>query len=61
MATERTAHGRIVKVDGPVITEDMYLDWVNNFLTVACWAEHYGLDPVEARVALDRYINQHPI
>lgn len=25
---------------------DLYLDWVNNWLTVAAISEHYGIDPV---------------
>jgi len=27
------------------ITESMILDYVNNFLTVLKWAEHYGICP----------------
>lgn len=28
---------------------DLYLDWVNNFLTIAVFAEYYGLDDEDAR------------
>jgi len=28
--------------------QDAYLDWVNNFLTIPAFAEHYGLDYYEA-------------
>lgn len=28
---------------------DLYLDWVNNFLTIAVFAEYYGLDEDDAR------------
>lgn len=28
---------------------DLYLDWVNNFLTIAVFAEYYGLDEEDAR------------
>jgi len=27
---------------------DLYLDWVNNFLTIAVFAEYYGLDEDDA-------------
>jgi len=23
---------------------EMYIDWANNFLTLECFAEHYGID-----------------
>lgn len=29
--------------------EEMYLDWFNNFLTVACFANYYGMTETEAR------------
>jgi len=28
---------------------DLYLDWANNFLTIAVFAEYYGLDEDDAR------------
>lgn len=28
---------------------DLYLDWVNNFLTIERFAEYYGLDDDDAR------------
>lgn len=28
---------------------DLYLDWVNNFLTIEVFAEYYGLDDDDAR------------
>jgi len=28
---------------------DLYLDWINNFLTVEVFAEYYGLDDDDAR------------
>ena len=28
---------------------DLYLDWVNNFLTIPVFAEYYGLDEDDAR------------
>jgi hypothetical protein len=28
---------------------DLYLDWVNNFLTIERFAEYYGLDKDDAR------------
>ena len=28
--------------------ENLYLDWVNNFLTVARFAEHYGMPEAKA-------------
>ena len=31
----------------------MYLDWVNNFLTVERFAEHYGLDDDTASAVID--------
>jgi hypothetical protein len=31
---------------------DLYLDWVNNFLTIEVFAEYYGLDDDDARYLL---------
>jgi hypothetical protein len=28
---------------------DLYLDWINNFLTISVFAEYYGLDEEDAR------------
>jgi len=25
----------------------LYLDWVNNWLTLSVMAEHYGIDPID--------------
>jgi hypothetical protein len=40
---------------------EMYLDYVNNFLTVAGFAEHYGIDEFEANVIINagRELNNH--
>ena len=43
---------------------DLYLDWVNNYLTIAVFAEHRGLTVTEAtallRVAKSCFENNHP-
>jgi hypothetical protein len=31
------------------ILADLYLDWVNNFLTIERFSEYYGLDEDDAR------------
>lgn len=31
----------------------MYLDWVNNFLTVPCFAEHYRISVEDAQIIID--------
>ena len=31
---------------------DLYLDWVNNFLTIEVFAEYYGLDEEDAKTLL---------
>jgi hypothetical protein len=31
---------------------DLYLDWVNNFLTIERFSEYYGLDEEDARELL---------
>jgi hypothetical protein len=31
---------------------DLYLDWVNNFLTIGRFSEYYGLDEEDARELL---------
>lgn len=36
---------------------EMYLDWVNNFLTVACFADHYGMTEQAARELIERNRN----
>ena len=33
--------------------ERVYLDWVNNFLSIERYAEHYGLYPKEAEALID--------
>lgn len=35
--------------------ESLYLDWANNFLTVASFAEHYGLDIDHAENFINTY------
>ncbi len=32
---------------------DLYLDWVNNFLTTERFAEYYGLDDDDAKALLE--------
>jgi len=32
---------------------DLYLDWVNNFLTIERFAEYYGLDDDDAKALLE--------
>tara|TARA_R100000655_G_scaffold1110_1_gene4415 strand:+ start:2519 stop:2656 length:138 start_codon:yes stop_codon:yes gene_type:complete len=41
--------------------EKMYLDYVNNFLTVTRFAEYYGISETEANeiINLGRIINQN--
>jgi hypothetical protein len=34
--------------------EYMYLDFVNNFLTIECFAEHYGLDYFDAEWIIEQ-------
>ena len=33
--------------------QTIYLDWVNNYLTVEVFAEHYGLTEYEAHDVID--------
>ncbi len=33
--------------------QEMYLDWVNNFLTVPVFAEHYGITEEYANYIID--------
>lgn len=44
--------------------EAVHLDWTNNYLTVATFADHYGLHLDEAQALIDLSIrvadNQHP-
>jgi len=32
---------------------DLYLDWVNNFLSIEIFAEYYGLDDDDAKALLE--------
>jgi hypothetical protein len=32
---------------------DLYLDWVNNFLTIEKFSEYYGLDEDDAKALLE--------
>lgn len=34
---------------------DMYLDYVNNFLTIEKWAEHYGISENLARAVYNEF------
>lgn len=42
----------------------VYLDWLNNFLTIECFAEYYGLTDNQAdaliNLAREVYNNPHP-
>jgi len=39
--------------------QTIYLDWVNNFLTVKMFAEHYGIKPKDAEQLIDICRNHH--
>lgn len=38
--------------------EQMYLDYVNNFLTVLCFAEYYGISENDARALINNQRNK---
>jgi hypothetical protein len=44
---ERLAKGLPAFYYHKTITEEMYLDWVNNFLTIERFCEHYGIENTE--------------
>lgn len=33
--------------------ESLYLDWVNNFLSIECFANHYGLEVEHAKQLIE--------
>ena len=33
--------------------EEIYLDWINNFLSIQCFADHYGIGEDEAKQLID--------
>jgi len=37
----------------------MYLDWVNNFLSVSRFAEHYGIGTLAAKLIIDIGRKEH--
>lgn len=39
--------------------EEMYLDWVNNFLTIDVFAEHYGLTLNDASIIIYEGRKEH--
>lgn len=43
---------------------NVYLDWINNFLTIGGFADYYGLTDMQAEtlinLARDVYNSQHP-
>jgi len=41
------------KTYSPAKYQDMYLDWVNNFLTVERFAEYYGITTSYAEYVID--------
>ena len=32
---------------------DVYLDWINNFITIPAFADYYGLSESEAKAIID--------
>ena len=38
---------------------DFYLDWVNNYLTISCIAEHHGLDEDDAKALINMGRHMH--
>ena len=42
----------ILDLDNDAIIE-IYLDWVNNFLSLDKFAEHYGLDEIDANYLIE--------
>lgn len=42
----------ILDIDNDAIIE-IYLDWVNNFLSLDKFAQHYGLDEIDANYIID--------
>ena len=47
------------KTDQEII--EIYLDWVNNFISLEKFAEHYGLDEIDANyvIELGRNLNNN--
>jgi hypothetical protein len=39
------------KTDQEII--EIYLDWVNNFISLEKFAEHYGLDEIDANYVIE--------
>lgn len=39
------------KTDKEII--EIYLDWVNNFISLNKFADHYGLDEIDAHYVID--------
>jgi flagellar motor component MotA len=42
----------ILEADNDTIIE-IYLDWVNNFISLDKFADHYGLDEIDAHYIID--------
>lgn len=38
-----------------VSIQEIYLDYINNFLTIEKWAEHYGLNEKQAEFILSSF------
>jgi len=61
--TQRTQQQRGYKMTREQLT-DIYLDWLNNYVSVARFAEHYGLYEDEAamliKLAKSCFENPHP-
>jgi len=49
----------ILDLDNDAIIE-IYLDWVNNFLSLDKFAEHYGIDEIDANylIEIGRKLNE---
>lgn len=33
--------------------EEIYLDWINNFLSIQCFADHYGISDDDAKQLIE--------
>ena len=61
---DETMKTYIVYAERTESLSEIYLDWVNNYLTIEKFAEHYGLYPKEAEIlinlARDCLYEEHP-
>lgn len=50
--THNSLHAGITTNDFHIVVEQIYLDWVNNYTTIGCFANAYGVSEEHAKALI---------